>query len=127
MISVDFAEIETLQRTGKWVESGQMLARAAQSLEAGGADCIVLCTNTMHKVSNFITEAVVSIPFLHIADPTAQAIKAVGLKTIALLGTDFTMSQDFYKGRLVEQHGLKGLSPKMGIVRQYIASFMRSW
>lgn len=110
MLSVDFAEIETLQMAGKWDESGQILADAAQSLEAGGADCVVLCTNTMHKVADHITSAI-SIPFIHIADPTADAIKAAGINTIALLGTDFTMSQDFYKGRLIEQHGLNVMIP----------------
>jgi aspartate racemase len=110
MFSVDFAEIETLQMAGKWDESGEILARAAASLQAAGADCVVLCTNTMHKVADAITAAI-SIPFIHIADPTAEAIKAAGISRIALLGTDFTMSQDFYKGRLVEQHGLDVMVP----------------
>ena len=111
MLSVDFAEIETLQMAGKWDESGEILARAAAQLQAGGADCVVLCTNTMHKVGDAITKAI-TIPFIHIADPTAEAIKAAGVQTIALLGTDFTMSQDFYKGRLVDQHGLNVLIPE---------------
>ncbi len=111
MLSVDFAEIETLQMQGKWDESGEILARAAASLQAGGADCVVLCTNTMHKVGDAITQAI-SIPFIHIADPTADAIKAAGVGTIALLGTDFTMSQEFYKGRLVSQHGLNVMIPE---------------
>lgn len=110
MFSVDFAEIEKLQMAGKWEESGQILARAAASLQAAGADCVVLCTNTMHKVADAITGAI-SIPFIHIADPTATAIQAAGIKRIALLGTDFTMSQDFYKGRLINQHGLDVMTP----------------
>lgn len=110
MYSVDFAEIEQLQMAGRWGESGQILGRAAASLHAAGADCVVLCTNTMHKVADAITNAI-DIPFIHIADPTAEAIKAAGLNTIALLGTDFTMAQEFYKGRLVDQHGLNVMIP----------------
>ena len=110
MFSVDFAEIEKLQMAGDWDESGKILARAAASLQAAGADCVVLCTNTMHKVADAITGAI-DIPFIHIADPTAEAIKAAGIETIALLGTDFTMSQAFYKGRLIDQHGLDVMIP----------------
>lgn len=110
MFSVDFAEIEKLQMAGDWDESGKILARAAASLQAAGADCVVLCTNTMHKVADAITGAI-DIPFIHIADPTAEAIKAAGIETIALLGTDFTMSQAFYKGRLIDQHGLGVMIP----------------
>jgi aspartate racemase len=110
MFSVDFAEIEQLQMAGRWDESGQILARAAASLQAAGADCVVLCTNTMHKVADAITGAI-DVPFIHIADPTAEAIKSAGIKRIALLGTDFTMSQDFYKGRLVDLHQLDVMIP----------------
>ncbi|MBN1920702.1 MAG: aspartate/glutamate racemase family protein [Anaerolineae bacterium] len=110
MLSVDFAEIEVLQREGRWQESGQILAYAAQSLERAGADLIVLCTNTMHKVADAI-QAQVRIPFLHIADAAAHAIQAAGLHTVGLLGTRFTMEQDFYRTRLVEQHGLTVLIP----------------
>lgn len=110
MHSVDFAEIEELQMQGAWKEAGEALAKAAADLQAGGADCVVLCTNTMHKVADAITSAI-TIPFIHIADPTADAIKAAGINNIALLGTDFTMSQSFYKGRLIEQHGLNVLVP----------------
>ena len=110
MVSVDFSEIEQLQMAGQWEESGELLGRAASSLQVAGADCIVLCTNTMHKVADAITEAV-EIPFIHIADPTAKAIKAANIQHIALLGTDFTISQDFYKGRLINRHGLDVLVP----------------
>lgn len=110
MHSVDFAEIEELQMQGAWKEAGEALAKAAADLQAGGADCVVLCTNTMHKVADAITSAI-TIPFIHIADPTADAIKAARINNIALLGTDFTMSQSFYKGRLIEQHGLNVLVP----------------
>lgn len=110
MLSVDFAEIETLQMRGDWEKSGEILADAARSLAAGGADCVVLCTNTMHKVGDVISAAI-DIPFIHIADPTATAIKANGIAKIGLLGTDFTMSQAFYKGRLEETHDLAVVVP----------------
>lgn len=110
MVSVDFAEIETLQHEGRWDKAGQMLAKVAQDVERGGADLLVLCTNTMHKVADQM-QAGVHIPLLHIADATAQRIKAAGLTRIGLLGTRFTMEQDFYKGRLVEKHGLEVLTP----------------
>jgi aspartate racemase len=110
MVSVDFAEVETLQHAGRWDELGQAMVAAAQSLERSGASFIVLCTNTMHKLAGVI-EAGVSIPFLHIADATASAIKAQGLHRVGLLGTRFTMEEDFYQGRLVKQHGLEVLAP----------------
>ncbi|MEM7801994.1 MAG: aspartate/glutamate racemase family protein [Chloroflexota bacterium] len=110
MYSVDFDDIEQLQMSGNWEASGNMLAAAARSLERGGADCIVLCTNTMHKVGGHIEEAV-AIPFIHIADPTAAKIKETGIETIGLLGTDFTMSQAFYRGRLETVHRLNVLVP----------------
>ncbi len=110
LYSVDFADIEPLQRTGRWDEAGEALARAGRAVEAAGADFIVLCTNTMHKVAPAI-EAAVSIPLLHIADPTAEAVKRAGIRTIGLLGTRFTMEQDFYRERLQSRHGLEVLVP----------------
>ena len=110
MLSVDFAEVEALQRAGEWDESGRMMAQAAASLQAGGADCIVLCTNTMHIVSDAIRQAV-SIPFLHIADAAAEAVLAAGIHKAGLLGTRFTMEKEFYKDRLKEKHGLEVVIP----------------
>jgi aspartate racemase len=110
LLSVDFAEIEALQHQGRWDEAGELLAAAARRLEQGGADMIVLCTNTMHKVADAIAGAV-RVPLLHIADPTAAAIRARGLTTVGLLGTRFTMEDDFYTARLVQQHGLRVLTP----------------
>lgn len=110
LVSVDFAEIEQLQKTGDWDTAGRVLAQSAQSLQRAGADFVVLCTNTMHKVASSI-EAAASIPLLHIADPTAQAILDAGLTRVGLLGTRFTMEQAFYKDRLVERHGLQVLVP----------------
>ena len=109
MLSVDFAEIEELQGSGQWHEAGDLLAAEARRLEAGGADLLVLCTNTMHKVADAIEEAV-SIPLLHLGDATADAVRASGITTVGLLGTGFTMSQDFYRARL-ESHGLSVLVP----------------
>jgi aspartate racemase len=122
LYSVDFHEIEQLQQSGAWDESGRMLADAAQSLQAAGADFIVLCTNTMHKVADAI-ESAVNIPLFHIADPTAQEIKKTGLKKVGLLGTRFTMEQDFYRGRLRDQHQLDVLIPDdadRGVVHKII-------
>ncbi len=110
LFSVDFAEIEQMQMAGQWDQAGQAMAEAARRLERGGADFVVLCTNTMHKLSGDI-EAAVSIPLLHIADPTAEAIQAAGIKRIGLLGTAFTMEQEFYRGRLSEKFGLDVLIP----------------
>lgn len=111
MVSVDFAEIEKLQHEDRWDEAGQILVKCAQDLERGGADLIVLCTNTMHKLADQIT-ANVNIPFLHIADATAEKIIASGIKRIGLLGTRFTMEHDFYKGRLINNFGLDVLIPE---------------
>ena len=111
LYSVDFYDIERLQHAGNWAAAGALLAQAARSLELGGADFLVLCTNTMHKVAADI-EAAVSIPLFHIADPTAAEIKAAGLSTVGLLGTRFTMEQPFYKDRLSERHGLKVITPQ---------------
>ena len=105
MYSVDFADIEILQHQGQWAEAAQMLINAAKSLENSGADFIVLCTNTMHKVADDI-QANVKIPLLHIADATAQLVKDSGIKKIGLLGTRFTMEEEFYKGRLSQKYGL---------------------
>lgn len=110
MLSVDFADVEPLQRTDRWEEAGDLLARAGRAVQAAGADFVVLCTNTMHKVAPAI-EAAVTIPLLHIADPTATAAKAAGIGTIGLLGTRFTMEQDFYRQRLETRHGLTVLVP----------------
>jgi len=110
LYSVDFHEVERLQHAGDWAAAGELLAGAARALELAGADFLVLCTNTMHKVAPTI-EAAVRIPLFHIADPTAEAIKAAGLATVGLLGTRFTMEQAFYKDRLRERHGLRVLIP----------------
>jgi len=110
MYSVDFAEIEILQHQGKWAEAAQMLIDAAKNLENGGADFIVLCTNTMHKVAEDI-QATVKIPLLHIADATAQLVKDSGIQKIGLLGTRFTMEEEFYKGRLSQKYGLNVCIP----------------
>jgi aspartate racemase len=108
--SVDFAEIEALQRDGRWEDAGERLAAEARALVAAGAELIVLCTNTMHKVAEAITGAV-DVPFVHIADTTAEAVRAEGLATVGLLATGYTMEQDFYVGRLRDVHGLEVLVP----------------
>jgi aspartate racemase len=108
--SVDFAPVERLQREGRWDEAGSLLADEARALEAAGAELLVLCTNTMHKLAGPIADAV-SIPFVHIADTTAAAVRAAGLSTVGLLATAYTMEQDFYVGRLREAHGLSVLVP----------------
>ena len=110
MVSVDFDEIEVLQRESRWAEAAERMVAAARALEAAGADFVLLCTNTMHKTADAIQSGI-SIPFIHIADPTAARIKMTGLDTVGLLGTRFTMEEDFYTGRLVEKHGLKVLLP----------------
>ncbi|MCH8622716.1 aspartate/glutamate racemase family protein [Undibacterium sp. TS12] len=110
LYSLDFHEIERLQHAGDWDAAGRILTQAARSLELAGADFLVLCTNTMHKLAGAI-EAAVAIPLFHIADPTAHAIKASGLVRVGLLGTRFTMEQDFYRERLRQQHGLDVLVP----------------
>ena len=110
LFSVDFHDIERLQHAGRWDEAGRCLASAARALEAAGADFLVLCTNTMHKVAAAI-EGAVAIPLLHIADPTAAAVKQARMRTVGLLGTRFTMEQEFYRGRLETQHGIRVLVP----------------
>ena len=112
LYSVDFQEIEHLQRHGDWEAAGLILANAARSLEAAGADFLVLCTNTMHKVAGSI-EAAVAIPLFHIADPTASEIKRAGYSVVGLLGTRFTMEQGFYRDRLSARHGLRVLVPEV--------------
>lgn len=109
MYSFDFAEIEALQHEGRWDEATGRMVEAAERLERGGADFVIICSNTMHKMADAV-QAAISIPLLHIADPTADAIKAQGYSTIGLLATRFTMEQDFYRQRLVAQ-GLRVLVP----------------
>ncbi len=110
MVSVNFAEVEALQHQDRWQEAAEILIAAAQSVQRAGADCVILCTNTMHKLADEI-EANLQIPFLHIADATARKILSRGIRRIGLLGTRFTMEQDFYRGRLIEKHGLEVLVP----------------
>ena len=110
LYSVNFHDIERLQHAGDWDAAGALLADAARALAAAGAEVIVICTNTMHKVAPAI-EAAVALPLLHIADPTAAAIKAAGHRKVGLLGTRFTMEQDFYRVRLEQRHGLHVLVP----------------
>ena len=109
--SVDFQPIAELQRTGSWDEAGRILAAEARSLEAAGAELLVLCTNTMHKLAGTIADAI-EIPLLHIADATADAVERAGLGTVGLLATGYTMEQDFYTGRLRDLHGLTVLVPE---------------
>ena len=113
LYSVDFHDIEKLQHAGRWDEAGAILAAAAQALVAAGADFIVLCTNTMHKVVGAI-ESAVTIPVLHIADATAAEIQRAALRRVGLLATRFTMEQDFYRGRLESQHGIDVIVPDEG-------------
>jgi aspartate racemase len=110
MLTVDFASIEADQREGAWDQLGEQMADAAQRLERGGADLVILATNTMHRVYESI-EAAIAVPFLHIADPTAEALRAAGVERVGLLGTRYTMEQTFYAGRLRERFGLDTLVP----------------
>ena len=110
LYSFDFAEIEALQHRGDWKEATRRMIHAAQAVERGGADFLVICTNTMHKMADDV-QAAVSVPLLHIADATADRIKAQGLRKIGLLATRFTMEEEFYRGRLVERHGLDVVIP----------------
>ena len=118
MVSVDFAEIESLQREGKWKEATEILIASARQVESGGADFLLICTNTMHKMADEIADNI-TIPLLHIADATAEEIKLYGLHRIGLLGTKYTMEDDFYKGRLIEKYQLDIRIPK-GSDRQII-------
>jgi aspartate racemase len=110
LFSVDFAEIERLQQQGDWDTAGELLAQAAYQLELAGAELLVVCTNTMHRVAAAI-QARIAIPLVHIADPTAEAIRHAKMHTVDLLGTRFTMEQEFYRGRLVDRYGLNVLVP----------------
>jgi aspartate racemase len=111
MYSVDFEPIEKFQREGNWEETARILSEAAKSIESAGADFLLICTNTMHKVAPQIEEAI-NIPLLHIADATAEVLVHENIKTVGLLGTAFTMEQDFYKGRLSKKYGINVLIPK---------------
>jgi len=111
MHSVEFHELQELQHEGRWQEVGTLLAAAARSVARAGADFLVLCTNTMHIVAPQI-EAAVDLPLLHIADATAEHARERGVSKVGLLGTRFTMEEDFYKGRLHEQHGLEVVVPE---------------
>jgi aspartate racemase len=110
MWSVDFAPIERLQRGGDWDEAGRRLAAVARRLEDAGAECLVLCTNTMHRLADEV-QAAIAIPLVHIADATAARVKAAGVDRVGLLATRYTMEQDFYRGRLAERHGLDVVVP----------------
>lgn len=108
--SFDFSEIEALQHAGDWARLEALMIDAGQRLVGAGAEALVICTNTMHLMAGAV-EAAAGVPLLHIADPTGAAVKAAGIETVALLGTAFTMEQDFYRGRLAQQHGLEVLVP----------------
>ena len=122
MYSLDFEQVAALQHAGNWEKLSELMIDAAQRLARGGADFIVLCTNTMHKLADKIEENI-SIPLIHIADVTAEAIKNRGMKKVALLGTRYTMEQDFLKGRLSQKHGIETLIPdenQRAIIHQII-------
>jgi aspartate racemase len=108
--SVDFFDVERLQASGAWDEAGELLAGEAAALEAAGSEILVLCTNTMHKVARAVEDAI-SIPFVHIGDATAAAVRRAGMGRVGLLATGYTMEQDFYVGRLRDRHGLEVLVP----------------
>jgi aspartate racemase len=110
MVSVDFDPIEKLQHKGDWQATAEILCSAAKSIESAGADFLLICTNTMHKVAGEIENSV-SIPLLHIADATADELVSKGIKSVGLLGTAFTMEQEFYKGRLKDKYELSVLTP----------------
>ena len=122
LYSVDFQEIESLQHRGLWDEAGRLLGEAARGLQKGGADFLLICTNTMHKVAPVVQQHI-SMPLLHIADPTAKSVLSRGIRKIGLLGTRFTMQEDFYKGKLMRDHGLEVLTPidaDMDMIHQVI-------
>lgn len=112
MHSLDFGEIETLQRSGNWKEMGHILGDVAEAMEKSGAEILVLCTNTMHKLAPVI-ERRIEIPFLHIADAAGSAIEKQGLRTVGLLGTQFTMEQKFYSERLKNRYDLNVITPSL--------------
>jgi len=111
MATVCFEEIKALQHAEQWDQLGQLMQQAARQVEAGGADFVLLCTNTMHRVAPAI-ESVLNVPFIHIVDPTAQALRQAGIRRVGLLGTCFTMEQDFYRGRMRELHGIDVVVPE---------------
>lgn len=111
MLSLDFEPIERLQRAGDWRKAGELLSAAAARIEAAGADGLLICTNTMHCVADEV-QAAINIPLLHIADATAEMLVSMGVRKVGLLGTAFTMEQDFYKGRLTEKYGLEVVVPE---------------
>lgn len=113
MVTVDFAQVEADQRAGDWASLGRQMADAARQLERGGADLVMLATNTMHRVHESIEQAI-NVPFLHIADPTGTALCEAGIERVGLLGTRYTMEQQFYVGRLREHHGLDTVIPDDG-------------
>ena len=110
MVSVDFAPIEVMQQQGDWEGMAALLIEHGQQVEAAGADCLLICTNTMHRVADAVQDNI-EIPLLHIADATASALRHYGIQRVGLLGTAFTMEQSFYAGRLADQHGLDVLTP----------------
>lgn len=110
LYSVDFAEVGELQRRGQWPQAAQLLVGAAQSVEKAGADFVLICTNTMHKLADTV-QAGIGIPLLHIADATAEKVQQAGLQRVGLLGTRFTMEEDFYRSRLANQFGLEVMIP----------------
>lgn len=110
LASVDFAEVEPLQRADRWEEAGALLNRAALGLERAGVELLLLCANTMHKVAEQMMRGV-RVPLVHIADVTAERVRAAGVRRVALLGTRYVMEQDFYRRRLADQHGLEVLVP----------------
>ncbi|MBP0636094.1 aspartate/glutamate racemase family protein [Cupriavidus sp. AcVe19-6a] len=111
MATVCFEEIKALQHAGQWDELGRLMQQAARQVEAGGADFVLLCTNTMHRVAPAI-ESVLNVPFIHIVDPTARALQHAGIRRVGLLGTRFTMEQDFYRGRMRDLHGIDVVVPE---------------
>jgi aspartate racemase len=110
MWSFDFAEIEALQHAGRWDDATGLMIEAADRLQRGGAEIVLICSNTMHRMADDIQSAI-AVPLLHIADPTAERIRTAGLRSVGLLGTAFTMAQDFYRGRLADRYGLDVLIP----------------
>jgi len=113
MYSVDFAGIEEMQREGRWEEATECMIDAARRLEKGGADFVVICTNTMHRMADEV-QASIGIPVLHVVDAAADAVKSKGLRSVGLLGTRFTMEEEFYRGRLARKHGLEVHVPEPG-------------
>ena len=110
MVTVSFEQIKALQHAQRWDELGESMRQAALQVQAAGADFVLLCTNTMHRVAP-VLEAALDIPFLHIVDPTAQALRRAGVPRVGLLGTAFTMEQDFYRGRMQDKHGIEVVVP----------------